>query len=183
MEERRRPGANRDFLRKRVNAPCDHDCPDGTCKPFTKLERDPEALKACMALGAQVGVLDTSRKLYELVRGDIEKRDREVFLVLCLDFRGQLRDYVELSIGQRHRVAVDIEDILAVVILSGCDGFVVAHCHPSGHAEPSQADRALTRSIERAAKVACPNIPMVDHIVVGLSSYYSFADRKLHKVR
>jgi proteasome lid subunit RPN8/RPN11 len=181
-EERRRPGANRDFLRKKANAPCDHDCPDGTCKPFTKLERDPEALKACMVLGAEVGVLDTSRKLYELVRGDLEKRDREVFLVICLDFRGQLRDYVELSIGQRHRVAVDIEDVLQVMILSGCDGAAVCHVHPSGNAEPSRADRQLTKSIEEAMAIACPNVKLIDHLVVGNGQFYSFKDKRLVKV-
>jgi proteasome lid subunit RPN8/RPN11 len=175
-EERRRPGAG-------PKEDCSHGCPAGECKPFTKLERDPVAFKACMARATAIGELNTSRRMYDLVRGDIEKRDREVFLVVCIDFRGQVRDYVELSIGQRHRVAVDVEDILQVIILSGCDGAIVAHCHPSGNPEPSQADRQLTKSIEKAMKVACPNVPLVDHIIVGSDAYFSFSDGKVTRIK
>jgi DNA repair protein RadC len=177
LEERSRPGTT-----PKGDDDCDHGCPTGECKPFTRLERDPVAFKACMARAADIGVMDTPRKLYELVRTDLEKRDREVFLVICLDFRGAVRDYVELSIGQRHRVAVDIEDILQVVILSGCDGAAVCHVHPSGHAEPSQADKQLTKSIEKAMSVACPNVPLIEHLIVGNHEFYSFAEKKLVKV-
>jgi DNA repair protein RadC len=180
-EERRRPGAHRIPGNSSADGDCEHGCPTGECKPFTKLERDPTLFKQCMARAASIGELSNSRKLYDLVRTDLERRDREVFVVICIDFRGQLRDYVELSIGQRHRVAVDVEDILQIVFLSGADGFAVAHVHPSGNAEPSPADGKLTKSIEKAAAVACPNVKMVDHIVVGMSSYYSFSDRKLYK--
>jgi DNA repair protein RadC len=176
-ERRRRPGA------EPKEEPCEHGCPTGECKPFTKLSRDPRAFDACMRRAKEIGELDTSRKLYDLIHHELGSQDREVFGVVCIDFRGQLRDFVILSVGQRHRVAVDIEDILQVVILSGCDGFVVCHSHPSGNAEPSQADRQLTKSIEKAAAVACPNVKMVDHIVCGLASYYSFADRKLTRVK
>jgi proteasome lid subunit RPN8/RPN11 len=177
-ERRRRPGAE-----PKEEPPCEHGCPTGECKPFTKLSRDPRAFDACMKRAKEIGELDTSRKLYDLIHHELGSQDREVFGVVCIDFRGQLRDFVILSVGQRHRVAVDIEDILQVVILSGSDGFAVCHSHPSGNAEPSQADRQLTKSIEKAAAVACPNIKLVDHIVVGNGNFYSFADKKLYKVR
>ena len=178
-EERRRPGAFRNVEKEED---CEHGCPTGECKPFTKLSRDPKAFDACMKRAKEIGELNNSRKLYDLIHHELGSQDREVFAAICIDFRGQLRDFVILSVGQRHRVAVDIEDILQVVLLSGCDGFVVAHSHPSGNAEPSQADRQLTKSIEKAAVVACPNVKFVDHIVCGNGNYYSFADRKLHKV-
>jgi DNA repair protein RadC len=177
-EERRRPGEHR----QQKEEDCEHGCPTGECKPFTKLERDPKAFDACMKRAKEIGVIDSPRKLYDLVRVDLEKRDREVFLVICLDFRGQLRDYVELSIGQRHRVAVDIEDVLQIMILSGCDGAAVCHVHPSGNAEPSRADRQLTKSIERAMAIACPNVKLIDHLVVGNGQFYSFTEKRLVKV-
>ena len=198
-EERRRPGAHRQIETRhdvdrrdkpvhghhghREGEPCEHGCPTGECKPFTKLERDPKLFRACMARAEEIGEMNSSRKMYDLVHADIERRDREVFVVICLDFRGAVRDYVELAIGQRHKVGADVVDIIQPVILSGCDGFIVAHCHPSGKAEPSPADRRLTKSIEKSASVACPEVCFVDHIVVGLDQYYSFADKKLHEIK
>jgi proteasome lid subunit RPN8/RPN11 len=176
-EERRRPGAHRGEKEE----DCEHGCPTGECKPFTKLSRDPVRFNACMKRAKEIGELNNSRKMYELIRHELGSQDREVFGVLCIDFRGQLRDFVILSVGQRHRVAVDIEDILQVVILSGCDGFCVCHSHPSGNAEPSDADKKLTKSIEKAAATACPNIKMIDHIVCGNDNYFSFADRKHYR--
>lgn len=164
------------------------------CKPFTRIERDPALFQACMLRAKEIGEFKDSGSFYDLVAPEIVKRDSESFFVVCIDFRGQLRDFVEVAIGQRHKVGVDIEDILAIVILSRCDGFAIAHCHPSGHAAPSDADKRLTREIRASANGippckefpdglpgACPNIPMVDHLIVGLNEFYSFTDKKLYK--
>ena len=163
------------------------------CQPFTKLVRDVGKLKACMAVAAPLGDLKDSRNLYELLKSDLQRQDQEVFVVVTLDFRGQLRDYAEVARGQRHRVATDIEDITRIVIQSvntaGADGFVVAHCHPTGVAEPSDADGDLTKAIKDAAAISLPTVHVLDHIVVGLGEYYSFADNdwsvdgKVTKVR
>lgn len=148
---------------------------DTTCQPFTMLKRDPEKLSACM-LRAKGKELRNSRAIYDLVRSDLERRDQETFAVVCLGMRGELRDFVEVSRGQRHRVAVDVEDILRPVIASGCDYFVVMHNHPSGVAEPSDADCELTETIRRSSATACPNIVFADHIIIGLGQFYSFSD-------
>jgi len=163
------------------------------CQPFTKLVRDTEKLKACKALATPLGDLRNPHVMYKFLRSDLERQDQEVFVVVTLDFRGQLRDYAEVARGQRHRVATDIEDITRIVIKSvneaGADGYVVAHCHPTGVAEPSEADGDLTRSIQKASKVSLPTIHFVDHIVVGIDEFYSFAmndwkdDGKVVRVR
>lgn len=152
------------------------------CQPFTRVERDPAKFNACMLRAKEVGPIQGSRKIYDLVHADIEKLDEEHFLVLCLDFRGQVRDYVEINVGQRHRVATEVEDILRPIILSGCDGAVVIHNHPSGDAHPSEADDKLTDSIREAMRIACPGITLLDHVVIGRGQYFSYADKKLHKV-
>lgn len=157
----------------------EEDC--HVCQPFTSVVRDPAKFQACMKRAKDIGELSNPKNLYLLVREDLERQDQEVFVVVCMDFRGQLRDYVMVGMGQRHRVAVDVEDILRPVILSGCDGFAVCHVHPSGIAEPSDADGKLTEAIKQAAKTACPSVHFLDHLVVAggtegkKGSYYSFA--------
>jgi DNA repair protein RadC len=151
------------------------EAPSGaTCEPFTRIVRDPVKLNACMARASKP--IENSRMIYDLVRGDLEKNDQETFVVICLDFRGHVRDYAQVAVGQRHRVAVDVEDILAVVLLSRADGVIVCHSHPSGIAEPSDADCDLTETIRNAMKNACPNVRLLDHCVIGLGQWYSFAD-------
>lgn len=51
---------------------------------------------------------------------------------------------------------------------------VVAHNHPSGNVEPSPQDRALTRRLAHAARIL--EVPVVDHLILTRSHYYSFAN-------
>ena len=150
-------------------------CPTGTCHPFSQLVKDPEKFAVCMARAKKIGELGTPESFYELVREDLETQSQETFVVVCVDFRGQLMDYVLIGRGQRHRVAVDIEDVLAPVLASRCDGFVCCHNHPTGIAEPSDADGELTESIKKGAAAACPATHLLDHLVIGSKQWYSFA--------
>jgi len=154
---------------------------DGGCAPFTRLVRDPAALSACMKRAGRKP-LSNSRALYDLVAPDLVRSDQERFMLVCVGFRGELRDYAEIALGQRHRVAVDLEDVLRPVLISGCDGFAVVHNHPSGKSDPSDADCDLTEQIRAAAKVACPNVRFLDHVVIGVGQYYSFTDEPPRKV-
>lgn len=163
------------------------------CQPFTQIVRDEERFKKCMALAEEIGEIGNSKAAYQLIKGDLGRQDQEAFVLVCVDFRGKLRDYALIGKGQRHRVAVDVEDVITPVLISKCDGFFVAHCHPSGVAEPSDADGELTKAIKKAAEAACPNVRFLDHLVIGGGtegkdgSYYSFADNdwkvdgKVHK--
>lgn len=149
------------------------------CQPFTKLVRDPEKLKACMKMAEPLGDLRNPRVAYQLLKPSLEREDQETFVVCCLDFRGQLRDFVEVGRGQRHRVSQDIEDITRVVIQSanvaGTDGYFVAHNHPTGVAEPSEADGDLTQAIKKASAISLPTVHFLDHLVIGIDQFYSFA--------
>lgn len=54
---------------------------------------------------------------------------------------------------------------------------LLAHCHPSGHAEPSVADRQITGRIKDA--LALVEVRVLDHCIVGGMSVYSFAEHGL----
>jgi DNA repair protein RadC len=135
-----------------------------------------------MARAKSIGPLETPRHVYDLIREDISKYDEEHLMVICVDFRGQLRDWFTVAIGQRHKVAGDISDIMRNILASGCDWALLAHNHPSGHPQPSKADGELTENVRRAMKAACPEILFADHLVVSPSGYYSFTSKKLFKV-
>ena len=58
-------------------------------------------------------------------------------------------------------------------------GLIFVHNHPSGDPNPSAEDKRLTRDLVRAARVLA--IQVLDHIIIGKNSYYSFADEGLIK--
>jgi len=163
------------------------DLPEGSvCRPFTRVVRDANIYRMCMARAKRIGEIADGQKIYELVRDDVESRTQESFFVIKINFRGDLIDYYELNIGQQHRVAADIADIVHAVknsVFEGdkCDGFAVIHNHPTGNASPSPADGQLTKMIQEAADAL--GITLLDHIVIGMDQFYSFTDKKLYKTR
>lgn len=149
--------------------------------PWVKVERNPEQYAEAMKLAAKVGPVDDARCVYDLLAPALSREDQEVFLVVLLDIRSQLRGVAEVHRGGRSHVGVDVQDVLRVVITSGAESFIGVHNHPTGKASPSPADGELTEAIDKAAKEV--GVTMRDHVVVGKGQYFSFAKDKLYKVK
>jgi hypothetical protein len=148
--------------------------------PWVKLERDPERYRRQMARAKEIGEVDSDRAIYDLLAPALAKEDQEVFLVLAIDARKQCRDVVEVHRGGQSRVAVEIPVIMRAANAIGGEMFVVVHNHPTGNAKPSAADRRLTKAIEKAARTN--ELVFMDHVIVGLDQYYSFAADQLVQV-
>lgn len=173
-EEPAREEAPRPALEARENPTAD------PAIPWVKVERNPEQYAEAMKLAASVGPIDDARGVYDLLASSLAKEDQEVFLVVLLDVRSQLRGVAEVHRGGRSHVGVDVQDVLRVVITSGAESFIGVHNHPTGKASPSRADGELTEAIDKAAKEV--GVTMRDHVVVGKGQYFSFAKDKLYKV-
>ncbi len=59
--------------------------------------------------------------------------------------------------------------------MSGCDCIAVVHNHPSGICTPSSEDDSLTKRLVEAGGIL--GIPVVDHVIIGENSYYSYAEQ------
>jgi hypothetical protein len=151
--------------------------------PWVKVSRDPERYQEALKEAKAIGPIENAQSVYELLGPALLKEDQETFVVVLLDVRQQCRGVAEVHRGGRSRVSVSLIDVLRVVVASGAEGFVVVHNHPSGKASPSPADKDLTKSIERAAKLFDGDMKFVDHVICGNGEYYSFADRKVHHVK
>ena len=102
---------------------------------------------------------------------------RETFWVLPLDAKKRpLADAQVVSLGTANGVAFHPRDVFAMAVKWNATGIVVAHNHPSGSPAPSKRDDALTQGLYEAAKVM--GIPLLDHIILGLDTYYSYADER-----
>ena len=77
--------------------------------------------------------------------------------------------------GTIDTATVHPREIVKACLLKNAAAVILAHNHPSGVAEPSQADRALTKRLSDA--LALIDVRVIDHIVVGSEGATSFAER------
>ena len=83
--------------------------------------------------------------------------------------------YQELFRGTIDGAAVYPREVVKQALEQGAAAVILAHNHPSGIAEPSQADRAITDRLQQALGLV--DIRVLDHLVVGDGYAVSFAER------
>ncbi|QQG28662.1 DNA repair protein RadC [Pectobacterium carotovorum] len=105
----------------------------------------------------------------------LSRREREVFLVLFLDNQHHVIRHQEMFVGTINSVEVHPREIVREALKANAAALILAHNHPSGKAEPSQADRAITEQIVKACLLL--EIRVLDHLVIGHGEYVSFAER------
>jgi len=104
----------------------------------------------------------------------LAEREREVFVVLYLDNRHRLIKYDELFFGTIDGASVHPREVVKAALKHNAAAAILAHNHPSGVPEPSQADKQITRHLKDALNLV--DIRVLDHIVVGGNDTVSFAE-------
>jgi DNA repair protein RadC len=99
----------------------------------------------------------------------------EVFACLFLDTRHRIIDYEELFRGTIDGASVHPREVVRRALQHNAAAVIFAHNHPSGVAEPSQADQRLTRRLAQALGLI--DVRVLDHFVIGDRAAVSFAQR------
>lgn len=102
-------------------------------------------------------------------------KDREIFMVIFLDNQNHVINSEEMFVGTYNSVEVHPREVARKALQYNAAALILAHNHPSGLAEPSQADRALTKKIEQVCELI--DVRVIDHLVIGKGEYVSFAER------
>ncbi|WP_114194817.1 RadC family protein [Edaphovirga cremea] len=105
----------------------------------------------------------------------LSHREREVFVVLFLDNQHRVIRHQEMFTGTINSVEVHPREILREAMKANAAALILAHNHPSGEAEPSQADRLITEQVIKACQLL--DIRVLDHLVIGRGKSVSFAER------
>ena len=98
----------------------------------------------------------------------------EVLGVLCLSTRRDVIGYHEVSRGTLDGTIVHPREVFKPAILANAAAVIVGHNHPSGDPAPSHDDHQITRRLMYASRVL--GIEMLDHIVIGAASFFSFSE-------
>lgn len=129
-----------------------------------------EEMKSASALTSPRAVRDY---LQLLLRG----RMQEVFMALFLDAQHRVIASEELFAGTLTQTSVYPREVVKRALHHNAAALILAHNHPSGVAEPSHADQALTDALKQA--LALIEVKVLDHFIVAGEGCLSFAERGL----
>jgi DNA repair protein RadC len=104
-------------------------------------------------------------------------REHEVFTMIYLDNRHRLIACEEIFRGTIDGASVHPREVVKEALRHNAAAVILAHNHPSGVAEPSQADELITTRLKEA--LALVDIRILDHLVVAGSEVVSFAEKGL----
>jgi DNA repair protein RadC len=150
---------------------------DGTSRPATGEEiiaAAREHMSRRVRRGTQLTSPKATRDYLSLKLGTLE---REVFAVIFLDRRNRLISYQEMFQGTIDGASVHPREVVKEALRQNAASVILAHPHPSGVAEPSAADEAITTRIRDALNLV--DIRVLDHIIVAGGDSISMAERGL----
>src|SRR5690606_6830700 len=103
--------------------------------------------------------------------------EREVFAIIFLDTRNKVIAFDRLFYGTIDGASVYPREVAKAALQHNAAAVILAHNHPSGNPQPSEADRRLTRRLVDALGLL--DIRVLDHFVVGEGKPLSFAEQGL----
>jgi DNA repair protein RadC len=121
--------------------------------------------------------LANPRATREFLRMQLRDLPHEVFCCVFLDNRHRVIAFEELFRGTIDGASVHPREVVKRALGKNAAAVILAHNHPSGIAEPSQADELITRRLKEA--LALVDIRVLDHLVIGDGVCESFAERGL----
>ena len=122
-------------------------------------------------------LLDSPSATHRFLISRLRDQPHELFCCLHLDSRHRLIAFDELFRGTIDGASVHPREVVKQALGRNAAAVILAHNHPSGVAEPSQADELITRRLRDA--LALVDIRVLDHCIVGDTACLSFAAQGL----
>lgn len=143
------------------------------------------SIAAAMELGRRRKESEPDEKPKVITSGDaaaifrplLSDLPHEEFWVLLLNRNNLVLDKMMVSQGGLSGTVIDVRIILKMALDKLACSIILCHNHPSGNLVPSEADKEITKKIKEAGKHM--DIPVLDHLIIGNGSYFSFADEGL----
>ena len=126
---------------------------------------------------ASLPALSSAAQARDYLISKLRDMPREVFSCVFLDSQNRLIAYEEIFHGTLNQAPVFPREIARKVLEHNAASVILAHNHPSGVAEPSMADRDITRVLQQALQLL--DVQILDHFVIGRCQAYSFAENGL----
>ncbi len=145
---------------------------------YAQLQAVLEMARRHLSAAMKEGDLLTSPTLVRnYLSAQLRHQPHEIFAVLFLDSQHRLIAYDEIFFGTIDGANVYPREVVKKALARNAAAAILAHNHPSGVAEPSQADQLITRRLQDALGLV--GVRVIDHMIVGDKEVISFAERGL----
>jgi DNA repair protein RadC len=141
------------------------------CQLQAVFEMSRRALNEEMQVGDHLSSPEKVRNYLSLTLGHLT---REVFMVLFVDTQNRIIDSETLFEGSLTQTSVYPREVLQRALHHNAAAVMLAHNHPTGIAEPSNADKAITTKLKEALAVI--DVRVLDHFIVAGNQMCSFAE-------
>ncbi|MFI5172145.1 MAG: DNA repair protein RadC [Chitinophagales bacterium] len=140
------------------------------------------SIVAALELGRRRQLFEAEKKsqvknssdIFEIIYPLIADLQHEEFWVMYLNKANKIIEKEKISAGGLSGTVVDVKIIIKNALQKLASGIILAHNHPSGNLQPSDADISITRKLTEAAKLF--EVSVLDHLIIGDKNYYSFSD-------
>lgn len=119
-------------------------------------------------------LIRSSRDIDAAIRPVIANLPHEEMWALMLNRANRLVASMRVSSGSATATVFDVKKVLKQALLENAESVVLCHNHPSGTLRPSSGDDQVTASCRQACKAM--DMRLLDHLIVTLDGYYSYAD-------
>ncbi|MDO5715071.1 MAG: DNA repair protein RadC [Tissierellia bacterium] len=140
---------------------------------------------AAITLGLRMSMYPIHKKrkitspniLVDYVMNDMKYLDKEHFRIVILNTKKEIIYIREISKGTVNMTVVHPREVFKQAIEDGAHSIILLHNHPSGDPKPSTEDIQLTKRLKECSEII--GIPIVDHIIIGDNTYFSFVEEEL----
>ena len=121
--------------------------------------------------------IESSKDVVDILMPRMRDLKKEVFKIVLLNSQNRIIDIFDATEGTVNKANPIIREIFQKALQNYATSLICVHNHPSGKTEPSREDRDFTKELYQAGKIMQVNV--LDHLIIGDNSYYSFADEGL----
>lgn len=133
--------------------------------------------RVLLARSKTASALTSPGSVRDYLRLSLASREHEVFVCIWLDAQHRVLEAQELFRGTLTQTSVYPREVVKSALRVNAAAVIFAHNHPSGVAQPSQADELLTRNLKEALSLV--EVRVLDHFIVAGNQAISFAERGL----
>ncbi|MHA8066811.1 RadC family protein [Aquirufa sp. ROCK2-A2] len=122
----------------------------------------------------EIDSIKSSKDAFRILQPRLGDLNHEEFWIIHMNRAAKIIKLESLSKGGVAGTAVDLKLLFKSAIEQISSSLILAHNHPSGQIQPSQADKILTNKIIEIGKLL--DIQVLDHLIVTANNYFSFTD-------
>lgn len=135
------------------------------------------ALKLLEREARRLPPLSSQAAVRDYLRLELAGRERESFWCIWVDAQHRAIGFEELFAGTLTKTSVWPREVVKAALRINAAAVIFAHNHPSGSAEPSEADQSITKLLAFALELI--DVQVLDHFIVGAGCFTAFTERGL----